>query len=216
VPDLKKTFPEERLPELFHWDVRFTRLSSNRGKTRRWDRRESRVEEESRRRQRERVRLIVCVITWRTTLKQIASRLDTFKEEIARRTDTSCARSSYPQHPAVAAAAAVAAEGDKAEHARNSVPLRAPRRVAATRPPIHFLSSSSSSRPTRFSSPRSTPAAGTLRSLFCAEIAPSSREFDLTLRLLVYILRLLFGKWYGHKNKFPLFAKRKHKILSYN
>jgi len=129
-----------------------------------------------------------------TTLRQIASRLDTFEEEIARTTDTSCARSSYPQHPAVAAAAAVAVEGDKAEHARNSVPPRAPR-AAATQPPIHFLSTSSSSRPTRFSSPRSTFAASTLRSLFCAEITLFSREFNLTLHLLVFILYPLFGKW---------------------
>lgn len=74
--------------------------------------------------------------------------VDTFREEIARRTDTSRARSSYPQHPAVAATAVVAAvEGDEAEHARNSAPPLAPshslRWAAATHPPIRFLFSSS-------------------------------------------------------------------------
>lgn len=58
--------------------------------------------------------------------------VDTFREEIARRTDTSRARSSYPQHPAVvvaataAAAAAATVEGDEAEHARNSAPPSTP------------------------------------------------------------------------------------------
>lgn len=78
--------------------------------------------------------------------------VNTFREEIARRTDTSRARSSYPQHPAVAAAATVAAavEGDEAEHARNSAPftpcsppLSPSDGLQATHPPIRFLFSSS-------------------------------------------------------------------------
>lgn len=74
--------------------------------------------------------------------------VDTFREEIARRTDTSRARSSYPQHPAVEAV-----ERDEAEHARNSTSLALHSLAAATRPtnhhptPIRLLSFSSSSHP---------------------------------------------------------------------
>lgn len=107
----------------------------------------------------------------------------TFREEIARRTDTSRARSSYPQHPAVAVAAAV--EGDEAEHARNSVPsaplsspsdgLQPPIRPSACSPPHRF-------HPPRLSSPWSTSAAAasTPCPSFRAEFAPSSMEFDFT------------------------------------
>jgi len=113
----------------------------------------------------------------------------TFREEIARRTDTSHARSSYPQHPAVAAAAAAAmvaaTKGDKAEHARNSAPfypyspllppfdgLQLPVHPSTSFPPRR-------SHPPRFSSPRSTSATSTPRSSFHAEFA--STEFDFAL-----------------------------------
>lgn len=116
--------------------------------------------------------------------------VDTFREEIARRTDTSRARSSYPQHPAVAAAAVAAAvEGDEAEHARNSTPFSPCSPLLfpsdGLQPPIRPSASSSPHRfhPPRLSSPRSTSvvAASTPRSSFRAEFTPSSTEFDFTL-----------------------------------
>lgn len=116
--------------------------------------------------------------------------VDTFREEIARRTDTSRARSSYPQHPAVAATAVAAAvEGDEAEHARNSAsppPLSSLLTPSdGLQPPIRPSASSSPPRfhPPRLSSPRSTSvvAPSTPRSSFRAEFASSSTEFDFTL-----------------------------------
>lgn len=162
--------------------------------------------------------------------------VNTFREEIARRTDTSRARSSYPQHPAVAAAAAVAAavEGDKAEHARNSAPFTRYSPLLSPsdglQPPIRPFASSS---PRRFhlprsSSPRSTSVSLPLPTLFmpnsrhrprnltlpftcllvCKSLRPKSRKL-LTRILLFSLLR--------HSNFFKCaicFNDKKHTLLS--
>jgi len=154
-----------------------------------------RAKEKQRQRKRESARPIVRVRS-ASTLERIAERVDTFREEIARRTDTSRARSSYPQHPAaaaaaaaaavaaaaataavVAAAAAAAAKGDEAEHARNSASPRPSRQVTATRPTLYHplsYSSSASSSSTAFSSLRSTSAAPLGTSL--SRFVPSSHH----------------------------------------
>jgi len=165
-----------------------------------------RAKEKQRQRKRESARPIVRDRS-ANTLERIAERVDTFREEIARRTDTSRARSSYPQHPAaaaaaaaaaavaaaaataavVAAAAAAAAEGDEAEHARNSASPRPSRQVTATRPtlyhPLSYSSSaSSSSTAVLLSSVNLRCSAWHFTLPLRAEFAPSSTEFDLTLR----------------------------------
>lgn len=145
---------------------------------------------------RERACFRSCVTTLANTLGLDREQVDTFREEIARRTDTSRARSSYPQHPAVAAAAAVAAvERDEAEHARNSAPFTPSVRplsllpMGCSHPLAHPPSSSlrRSHSPPRLSSLRSTSAvaASTLHSSFRAEFAPPSTEFDFTLYCLL-------------------------------
>lgn len=142
-------------PRVFHWEFRFTTV-------RRWiagRKRGGRTDERAIVRK-DKNRGEVCVLSIMRYhsgehVETDREQVGTFREEIARRTDTSRARSSYPQHPAVVAAAAAAAmvaatKGDKAEHARNSAPFypyspSSPSLwwVAATRPPIHLLSSSS-------------------------------------------------------------------------
>ena len=141
-------------PRVFHWEFRFTTV-------RRWiagRKRGGRTDERAIVRK-DKNRGEVCVLSIMRYhsgehVETDREQVGTFREEIARRTDTSRARSSYPQHPAVVAAAAAAmvaaTKGDKAEHARNSAPFypyspSSPSLwwVAATRPPIHLLSSSS-------------------------------------------------------------------------
>lgn len=108
---------------------------------------------------------------------------DTSREEIARRTDTSRARSSYPQHPAVRRRS----RGMKPSTREIPPPSPPPPNfllAAAARPtnhhPIRLLSSttstsSSSSHPSRrLFSPRSTSAA----SVSCRIRAIVRREFD--------------------------------------
>lgn len=60
---------------------------------------------------------------------RIREQVDTFREEIARRTDTSRARSSYPQHPPAAT------EGDEKPSTREIPPSPLP---AASIPPFAF------------------------------------------------------------------------------
>lgn len=131
-----------------------------------------------------------------STLERIAKRVDTFREEIARRTDTSRARSSYPQHPVVAAAAAAApaVERDEAEHARNFTSLASSSLMCFPLSP--FLAagcSHPSSHPLAVLIHCGSPLLGQPPLLhrlehstlpLRAEFAPSSAEFDLTLHLV--------------------------------
>lgn len=183
-------FRRESVPRTFHCTVRFTRSSNPRRKAEKKGRARERGEKRGTRGEIGNACVRSCVITFGEHVGADREQVDTFREEIARRTDTSRARSSYPQHPAVAV---TAAEGDEAEHARNSALPPSPpptpypglpswASCSHPQPPIRRLLSRP--HPPRLSSPRSTSAASTPHSLFRAEFTPSFTESHLFVLII--------------------------------